>query len=78
MNKKLIKTLKKERKKLYPYGCPIQPRGYGKTYLYLSHFLRYIAYDLVCEGYKQITEEITLEEAHKDINDFVTGIMSEL
>ena len=33
---------------------------------------------MICESYKQMIEEITLEKAHKDINDFVTGIMSEL
>lgn len=78
MNEKLIKTLKEEREKIYPNGCPICPRGSSKTYLYLSHFLRYTAYDLVCDLYKTMTEEVNLETAHEDINYFVAGIMSEV
>lgn len=39
-NKELIKTLYAERKRLYPNGCPFAPRGCGKTFLYLMHFLR--------------------------------------
>lgn len=38
MNEELIKQLKEERSRLYPYGLPVQPRGCSKTYLYLSHF----------------------------------------
>lgn len=75
MNEELIKTLKEERSRLYLNGCPIQPRGCAKTYLYLSHFLRYTAYDFVCDIYKYMTTEVTLETAHKDINDYVVGLM---
>lgn len=75
MNEELIKTLKEERRKLYPNGCHIQPRGCAKTYLYLSHFLRYTAYDFVCDIYKHMTTEVTLETAHKDINDYVVNLM---
>lgn len=75
MNDELIKQLYEERKKIYPYGCPIQPRGNGKTFLYLSHFLRYTAYDLICGIYKHINREMTLEQAHKDIDDYVVAQM---
>ena len=70
-NRKLIRTLKKERRKLYPHGLPIQPRGCGKTYLYMSHFLLYIAYDYVIGKYKKLDREVSLEEAHKDMTDFI-------
>lgn len=75
MNKELIKQLKEERVKLYPNGCPTQPRGSGKTYLYLSHFLRYNAYDLYCQIYECCNYKITLESAHKDINEFIVAQM---
>ena len=71
-NRKLIKILKEERRKLYPYGLPIHPRGCAKTYLYLTHFLKYIAYDVVIDSYKKINREVSLEEAYKDMNDFVS------
>lgn len=71
-NKKLIKALKEERRKIYPYGCPIQPRGFGKTYLHLGHFLRYKAYDVVIDTYKKMDREISLEEAHEDMNYFIS------
>ena len=70
-NKKLIKRLKEERRKLYPHGLPIQPRGCGKTNLFLAHFLRYIAYDFVCGIYKDINREVSLEEAYRDMNEFI-------
>ena len=70
-NRKLIRTLKKERRKLYPHGCPIQPRGCWKTYLYMSHFLLYTAYDYVCNIYKHTDREVSLEEAHNDMKDFI-------
>lgn len=40
MNKNLIRELKSEQQKLFPKGCPIQPRGSAKTYTYLALFLR--------------------------------------
>lgn len=78
MNEKLIKTLKQERKKLYPDGLMVMPRGFGKTYLMLAHNLRYAAYEHVCSIYKQLDYEVTLKQAHKDMDEFVAGIMSEL
>lgn len=75
-NKWLIKTLKKERRKLYPYGLPVQPRGCGKPTLYLAHFLRYIAYDFVCNTYKKMDKRVSLEEAHKDMEDFINEMWS--
>lgn len=75
MNEELIKTLKEERSKLYPHGCPVQPRGCAKTYLYLSHFLRYTAYDYVCSVYEHINTQMTIEEARKDMNDYIVGLM---
>jgi len=71
MNKELIKTLKEHRRKLYPNGLPIQPRGCGKTNLFLAHFLRYIAYDFVCDTYKDMDREVSLEEAYRDMNEFI-------
>lgn len=78
MNEKLIKTLKEERNRLYPGELMIMPRGFGKTYLMLAHNLRYAAYEHVCSIYKQLDYEVTLEQAHKDIDEFVTSVMSEL
>lgn len=75
MNKELIQQLKDECNKLYPNGCPIQPRGCAKTYLYLSHFLRYYAYQLYCQLYEYCNYEVTLESAHKDIDEFVVAQM---
>lgn len=70
-NRKLIKILKEERKRLYPYGLPIQPRGFGKTSLHLMHFLKYVAYDVVIDIYKKIDREASLEEAHEHMDYFV-------
>lgn len=70
-NRKLIKRLKEERRKLYPHGLPIQPRGCGKTFLHLGHFLRYIAFDVVIDEYKKIDREVSLEEAYEDMNYFI-------
>lgn len=70
-NRKLIRTLKEERRKLYPHGLPIRPRGCGKINLYLAHFLRYIAYDFVCDTYKKMNKEVSLEEAHEDMSSFI-------
>lgn len=78
VNDELVKTLIEERNKLYPNGCPIPSRGCGKTYLYLSHFLRYYAYNLVCKIYKDMSVKMTLEEAYKNIDNFVIRLMSDL
>lgn len=75
MNEKSIKSLMHERDKLFPQGCPIQPRGYSKTYTYLVLFLRWNAYDLMCQVYKHVNREITLEEAHRDIDNYVVGLI---
>lgn len=75
MNDELIKKLKRERTELYPNGVPIQPRGCSKTYLYLSHFLRWYAYDYMCSIYEVINRKYTIEEAHKDIDEFVVEQM---
>lgn len=75
MNSELIKQLKEECNKLYPNGCPTHPRQYGKTYLHLSHFLRWYAYQLYCQVYEHCNYEVTLEMAHKDINNFVVAQM---
>ena len=70
-NKELIKTLYAERKRLYPNGCPFAPRGCGKTFLYMSHFLLYTSYDFVIDIYKCMDREVTLEEAHNDMKDYI-------
>ena len=77
-NRKLIRILKKERRKLYPHGIPIQPRGCSKTYTYLAHALRYIAYDVVISDYRNVDKEVSLEEAHKDMNEFVADMWKEV
>ena len=78
MNEKLIKNLKEERESLYPSKLMVMPRGFGKTYMMLNRMLRYAAYEHVCSIYKQLDYEVTLEQAHKDIDEFVTSVMSEL
>ena len=70
-NKELIKTLYAERKRLYPNGCPFAPRGCGKTFLYMSHFLLYTSYDFVIDIYKRMDREVILEEAHNDMKDYI-------
>lgn len=75
MNEDLIKQLMNERDEMFPYGCPIQPRGSSKTYTYLALFLRWNAYNFMCQIYKHLNGEITLEEAHKDIDNYVVGLM---
>lgn len=78
MNEKLINTLKEERNKLYPDKLVVMPRGFGKTYMMFNRMLRYAAYEHVCSIYKQLDYEVTLEKAHKDMDEFVASIMSEL
>ena len=78
MNEKLIKTLKEERSRLYPDKIVIMRRGFGKTYMMLNRMLRYAAYEHVCSIYKQLDYEVTLEQAHKDMDEFVASVMSEL
>ena len=78
MNEKLIKALKEERDSLYPDKLMVIARGFGKTYMMLNRMLRYVAYEHVCSIYKQLDYEVTLEQAHKDMDEFVTSIMSEL
>ena len=71
MNKKLIKELYAERKRLYPNGCPFAPRGSGKTFTYMYHFLVYTAYDFVCDIYKHMDRKVSLEEAHNNMRDYI-------
>ena len=71
MNKRLIKTLYAERKRLYPHGCPFAPRGCGKTFTYMIHFLTYTAYDYVCDIYKHIDNKVSLEEAHDHMREYI-------
>lgn len=73
MNKELIKKLYAERKRLYPNGCPVPPRGCGKTFVYLSHYLTYIAYDFVCDIYKHLAENVSWEEAHNDMKHYINN-----
>lgn len=75
MNEALIAQLMEERHSLFSNGCPIQPRGSAKTYTYLALFLRWNAYDFMCQIYKHVEGDITLEEAHRDIDNYVTGLM---
>lgn len=70
-NRKLIRQLKEERRNLYPYGLPIQPRGCGRTSLHLMHFLRYVAFDVVINMYKKMDKEVSLEQAYEDMNYFI-------
>ena len=53
-------------------------RGFGKTYMMLNRMLRYAAYEHVCSIYKQLDYEVALEQAHKDMDEFVASVMSEL
>lgn len=78
MNRKLIKTLKEERRKLYPHGLPIRSRGCCKTYVRIWHFLRYIAFDVVINEYKKTDREVSLEDAHDDMNYFISEMMNEI
>ena len=78
MNEKLIKALQEERGRLYLGKMAIIARGFGKTYIMLNRMLRYVAYEHVCSIYKQLDYEVTLEQAHKDMDEFVVSIMSEL
>lgn len=78
MNEKLIETLKEERNRLYPAKLVLMTRGFGKNYMMLNRMLRYFAYEHVCSIYKQLDYEITLEQAHKDMDEFVVSVMSEL
>jgi len=75
MNDYLIRQLKEERDQLYPNGFPIQPRGCSKTYLYLSHWLRWNAYELYCQMLECLNYEDDIDSAHKWINDFVVAQM---
>ncbi len=77
MNEELIKQLKEERSRLYPYGLPVHPRGCSKTYLYLSHFLRWSAYDLCCQMLQHTALPMNMDYAHKWINEFVAEQMPE-
>lgn len=77
MNAELIMRLKAERSKLYPNGCLIQPRGSGKTYLYLNHFLRWHGYDLCCQMLEHAVLPMNIDYAHKWINEFVAEQMPE-
>ena len=76
MNKELIKILKEHRRKLYPNGCPVPARGCGKTNLFLAHFLRYTAYDFVCNIYKDMDRKVSLEEAYRDMGEFIEKMMN--
>ena len=71
MNKELIETLYAERKRLYPNGFPLAPRGCGKTRLHMSHFLLYTAYDYVCDICKHIDKKVSLKEAHSLIKYYI-------
>lgn len=77
MNEELIKQLMEERSSLYPYGAPVQPRGCGKTYLYLGHFLKWHAYDLCCQMLGRAVLQMNIDYAHKWINEFVAEQMPE-
>lgn len=67
-NKLLIKILKEERRRLYPYGYPILARGQSKTNIRL---LRYIAYDVVCNMCADTDRMVSLKEAHDNIDYLV-------
>ena len=71
MNEELIKTLMDERDELYPNGCPMQPRGWGKTNLYFMHLLKFSVYEMYCNIYKNSKNVVSLEKAHEDINKFI-------
>lgn len=75
MNEILITQLMEERHRIFPNGCPMQPRGCAKTYTYLALFLRWNAYDFMCQIYKHVKVNITLEEAHRDIDNYVVRFM---
>jgi len=73
MNEQIIKMLKAECKTLYPKGYPMQPKGCGKTYLQIIPFLRWNGYQFYCHMYEKLNYEVTLEQAHKDIENYITG-----
>lgn len=70
-----VETLRQEQKLLYPHGYPIQPRGCGKTLLYFSHFLRWNAYETFIPIYANDGHGYSLEQAHRDIDEYVRQIM---
>lgn len=71
-----VEILRQEQKTMYPHGCPIQPRGCSKTFLYLSHFIRWSAYENFIPIYAKDGFGYSLEQAHRDINEYVEQVMS--
>lgn len=71
MNRQIIRELKRERRKLYPYGLPIEARGSGKTMLHLSHVLRYFSFQVAIDFCKKSEKEVTMDSVRKIMNDFI-------
>lgn len=71
MNRKIIRELKRERRRLYPYGLPLQARGSGKTMLELSHMLRYLSYQIAIDACKDSGREMTMDEARIVMSNFI-------
>lgn len=76
MNDELIKILQEERNRLYPEKIAIASRGSCKMYITLIRMLRYIAYEHVCKIYKQLDYKVTLKQAHKDMDKFVSELLN--
>lgn len=73
MNRKLIKTLTKEKNKLIPNGSyAIFSRGYGKTMLMLERMLVYSGYCYVISYLKTCKERYTYDKAKELIHEYVS------
>ena len=73
MNRKLIKTLTKEKNSLNPENSYlIAARGFGKTMLQATIMLTYAGYCEVIEYLKTCKEKYTLEKAHEMIREYVS------
>lgn len=68
-NRKVVKILRRDMKKLLPCGYWITARGISKPYQYMSRILLHSIYAEYCDYYSKCDESITIEEARKQIND---------
>lgn len=72
MNRKLIKTLVKEKNRLIPDGSYIIfSRGYGKTKCLLERMIVYSGYCNIIDYLNRCKEKYTLDEAHDLIHEYV-------
>lgn len=71
MNRKIVNELKRERRRLYPCGLPLQTRGSGKTMLELSHMLRYLSYQIAIDACKSSERKMTMGEARIIMSNYI-------